>query len=66
MREHLIGKWGVIAHDIIEGSVMSVQFLEFLCELVVCGYILVIWIESDGILVATHQPIPWTMQCACA
>ena len=57
---------GIIAHDIIEGSVMSERFVEFLCELVVHGYILVIWIESDRILVATHQPIPWTTQCACA
>ena len=37
---------GIILHDIIEGSVTSEQFVEFLCELVVHGYILVIWIDG--------------------
>jgi hypothetical protein len=29
---------GIIVHDIIEGSVTSEKFHEFLCELVVCIY----------------------------
>ena len=31
---------GIIAHDIVEGSVTSERFVEFLQELVVCCYIL--------------------------
>ena len=31
---------GIIAHDIVEGSVTSERFVEFLRELVVCCYIL--------------------------
>ena len=31
---------GIIAHDIVEGSVASERFVEFLRELVVCHYIL--------------------------
>jgi hypothetical protein len=45
---------GIIAHDIIEGSVTSEQFVEFLRELVVRGYSLAIQIITDKTLVATH------------
>jgi hypothetical protein len=45
---------GIIAHDIIEGSVMSEQFVEFLHKLVVCGYALAIQITTDRTLVATN------------
>jgi len=52
---------GIIAYDIVEGSVTSERFLQFLQELVVSSFSLIPIYLTEGTSIDTpYEPIPWT------
>ena len=54
---------GIVAYDIIEGSVTSKKFIQFLCKLVVSFHLSIIFsvLNSYWWMVPTHKSIPWPL-----